>query len=111
MAYYAQIVNDLVTEVIVVADGVPDGAQFAHDLLGGVWVQTYMDNPDKNFAAIGYTYDTANNNFIAIQPYPSWVLNSKDQWEAPIPQPPAPPQTLWNEQLQEWTPYFEHQKN
>jgi hypothetical protein len=33
MAYYAQIVNDLVTEVIVVNDDVTDGAQFAHDLL------------------------------------------------------------------------------
>ena len=111
MAYYAQIVNDLVTEVVVVADGVPNGVEFCHDLFGGVWVQTYMDKPDKNFAAIGYTYDTAKDNFIGIQPYPSWVLNSKDQWEAPIPQPPAPPQTLWNEQLQEWTPYFEHQEN
>ena len=102
MAYYAQIVNDLVTEVIVVNDDVPDGAQFAHDLLGGDWVQTYMDNPNKNFAAIGYTYDTVNNNFIAPQPYPSWILDSNDIWQPPIPQPPAPPITHWNEQLQKW---------
>jgi len=101
MAYYAQIVNDLVTEVIVVADGVPDGAQFAHDLLGGVWVQTYMHNPNKNYAAIGYTYDATKNNFIAPQPYPSWTLDSEDQWQPPVPQPPAPPSTHWNEQLQE----------
>jgi len=65
MAYFAQIVNDLVTEVIVINDDVTDGAQFAHDLLGGVWVETYMNNPNKNFAAIGYTYDIANNNFIS----------------------------------------------
>jgi hypothetical protein len=32
MAYYAQIVNDTVTEVIVVNDDIADGAQFAHDL-------------------------------------------------------------------------------
>jgi len=43
MAYFAQIVDDIVTEVIVVNDEVPDGAQFAHDLLGGVWVQTFID--------------------------------------------------------------------
>jgi hypothetical protein len=111
MAYFAQIVNDLVTEVIVINDEVTDGAQFAHDLLGGVWVETYMNNPNKNFAAIGYTYDTANNNFISPQPYPSWILDSNDIWQAPTSQPPAPPQTLWNEQLQEWIPYFEHKKN
>lgn len=104
MAYYAQIVNDLVTDVIVVSDGVPNGAQFAHDLLGGDWVQTYMHNPNKNYAAIGYTYDATKDNFIAPQPYPSWTLDSKDQWQAPVPQPPAPPTTHWNEQLQEWLP-------
>jgi hypothetical protein len=35
MSYYAQIVNDLVTNVIVVSNDIADGAQFAHDLLGG----------------------------------------------------------------------------
>lgn len=104
MAYYAQIFNDLVTDVIVVSDGVPDGAQFAHDLLGGDWVQTYMDNPNKNYAAIGYTYDPTKDNFIAPQPYPSWTLDSNDQWQPPLPQPPAPPTTHWNELLQEWVP-------
>ena len=65
MAYYAQIVADIVTEVIVVNDDVPDGAQFAHDLLGGEWVETYMDTAGKNYAGIGYTYDLATDNFIA----------------------------------------------
>jgi len=104
MAYFAQIVDDIVTEVIVVNDEVPDGAQFAHDLLGGVWVQTFIDTEGKNFASIGYTYDAVNQNFIAPQPYPSWTLDSNDQWQAPVPQPAAPPQTMWNEQLQEWIP-------
>ena len=71
MAYYAQLVDDIVTEVIAVSDEVVDGAQFAHDLLGGVWVQTYMDNPDKTYAGIGYTYDYATQDFTApIQPDP-----------------------------------------
>ena len=74
MAFYAQIVEDLVTDVIAVNDDIADGAQFAHDLLGGVWVQTYIDNANKNYAGIGYTYDAINQNFIAPQPYPSWVL-------------------------------------
>lgn len=104
MAYYAQIVNDIVTEVIVVNDDVPAGAQFAHNLFGGVWVETYIDTAGKNYASIGYTYDATNKNFIAPQPYPSWILDSNDQWQAPIPQPPAPPDTYWDEQLQEWMP-------
>lgn len=70
MAYYAQIVADIVTEVIVVNDDVPDGTQFCTDLLGGVWVQTYINNPDKTYAGIGYTYDTATQDFIAPIPDP-----------------------------------------
>ena len=70
MAYYAQIVDNIVTDVIVVNDDVPDGTQFCTDLLGGVWVQTYMDNPDKTYAGIGYTYDPATQDFIAPIPDP-----------------------------------------
>ena len=65
MAYYAQIVDDIVTEVIVVNDDIADGAQFAHDLLGGEWVETYIDTAGKNYAGIGYTYDQARDAFIA----------------------------------------------
>ena len=64
MAYYAQIVADIVTEVIVVNDDVPEGEQFCTDLLGGVWVQTFTDDPTKTYAGIGYTYDAATQNFI-----------------------------------------------
>jgi len=65
MAYYAQIVDNIVTEVIVVNDDVPDGAQFCHDTFGGQWVQTYMNNPAKTYAGIGYTYDPITQDFIA----------------------------------------------
>ena len=64
MAYYAQIVDNIVTEVIVVDDDIVDGAQFCQDLIGGKWVQTFMDDPNKNYAGVGYTYDSATNNFI-----------------------------------------------
>ena len=104
MAYYAQIVDDIVTQVIVVNDDVPNGAQFCHNLVGGVWIETHMDTAGKNFASINYTYDKVNNNFIAPQPYLSWTLDSNDQWQPPVPQPAAPPTTYWNEQLQKWIP-------
>jgi hypothetical protein len=65
MAYYAQISDDIVVDVIVVNDDIANGAQFCTDLLGGEWVQTFMDNPDKTYAGIGYTYDSATQDFIA----------------------------------------------
>ena len=102
MSYFAQLINNTVTEVIVVNDDIANGAQFAHDLLGGVFVGTYMNTAGKNYANIGDTYDAVNQNFIAPQPYPSWTLDSNDIWQPPVPQPPAPPPTHWNEQLQKW---------
>ena len=102
MAYYAQIVNNLVIEVIEINDDILDGAQFCHDLIGGDWVQTFMDDPNRNYAGIGYTYDSATNNFIAPQPYPSWTLDSNGDWQPPVPQPPMPPQTYWDEETQTW---------
>jgi hypothetical protein len=65
MAYYARIVNDTVTDVIVVSDDIADGAQFAHDLLGGEWVETFINTAGKTYAGIGYTYDPATQDFIA----------------------------------------------
>lgn len=75
MTYYAQIVDNIVTEVVVVSDDIIDGAQFCTDLFGGEWVQTFMDDPNKNYAGIGYTYDPITNNFFppptpAPQPRP-----------------------------------------
>ena len=105
MNYFAQIVDDIVTEVIAVNDDIADGAQFAHDLLGGEWVETFINTANKNYAGIDYTYDAVNQNFIAPQPYPSWILDSNDQWQPPVPQPPAPPRTYWNEETQSWLPF------
>ena len=102
MAYYAQIVDNIVTEVIAVSDNVPDGAQFCHDTFGGNWVETFINTAGKNYAGIGYTYDAVNQNFVAPQPYPSWTLDSNDIWQPPVPQPPPPPDTHWDEQLQKW---------
>jgi hypothetical protein len=102
MAYYAQIVDNIVTEVLVVSDDIIDGAQFCTDLFGGVFVETFMNNPNKNYAGVGYTYDALKENFIAPQPYPSWILDSNDQWQPPVPQPPPPPDTNWDEETQTW---------
>ena len=118
MAHFAQIENNIVTQVIAVDnnDILDDqgneseavGIQFCTDLLGGTWVQTsYNNNLRKNYASVGDTYDITKDAFIAPQPYPSWVLDEDTfQWEAPIPYPPYTDDdivdTIWNEDKTEW---------
>ena len=118
MAHFAQIENNLVTQVIVVDNNdILDeqgneseelGIQFCQDLLGGTWVQTsYNGNIRKNYAGIGYTYDETKDAFIKPQPYNSWVLDEDTcLWEAPIPYPTVEEGSTdvynWNEELVNW---------
>ena len=52
------------------------------------WVQTsYNNNARKQYAGIGYTFDSAKNKFIAPQPFPSWSLDANDDWQAPVAYP------------------------
>ncbi len=56
----------------------------------------------KNYAGIGYTYDTERDAFIAPQPYASWVLEeSTCVWEAPVPYP-ATGRWQWDESVLNW---------
>ena len=103
MSYYAQIVNDLVTNVIVVSNDIADGDKFCTDLFGGQWEQTFIDTAGKNYAGIGYRFDSVKQNFIAPQPYASWTLDSNDIWQPPTPQPDG--DYYWNEEQQTWVQY------
>jgi len=118
MAHFAQIENNLVTQVIVVdnSDILDEqgnesevvGTQFCTDLLGGTWVQTsYNGNMRKNYAGIGDTYDTTRDAFIAPSPFPSWVLDETTcRYEAPIPYPEVAADSLdvyvWDEPTINW---------
>ena len=120
MAHFAQIENNIVTQVIVVdnndildAQGNESeaiGTQFCTDLLGGTWVQTSYNNSfRKNYAGTGFTFDDNRDAFIAPQPYPSWVLvEDICIWEAPVPYPEDigteddPIRYIWNEVSVSW---------
>ena len=56
---------------------------------GGVaWKQTsYNNNFRKQYAGIGYSYDSSKDKFISPQPYPSWSLDASDDWQAPVTYP------------------------
>ena len=112
MAHFAELVDGIVARVIVVSNadtasnGVEDGAigaAFCHNLLGGEWVQTsYNANFRKNYAGIGFTYDTVRDAFIAPKPYASWVLDEATcRWEAPVAMP-SEGLWMWDEATVSW---------
>ena len=113
MAHFAEVIDGIVARVIVVrnadtaSSGIEDeaiGAAFCHNLLGGEWVQTsYNNNIRKNYAGIGYTYDTVRDAFIAPQPWASWVLDEATcRWEAPVAMPSAAGPWAWDEGTESW---------
>ncbi len=59
----------------------------------------------KNYAGIGYTYDTDKDAFIPPKPYNSWVLNETTcQWHAPndLPDDADTTRYIWNEATKQW---------
>jgi hypothetical protein len=117
MAHFAKL-NDqnVVTDVIVVnnetlnnlpfPDSEPVGVAFLTDWSGGYtnWKQTsYNANFRKNYAGVGFTYDTGLDAFIAPSPFPSWLLNLDTyQWEPPTPYPSDENRYVWGEEAQQW---------
>jgi hypothetical protein len=108
MAHFAQLDdNNVVLQVIVVADEhEQNGEQWCYEFAGGRWKQTsYNGRIRKNFAGIGYTYDTQRDAFIAPKPYPSWTLNEDMcSWEPPNPKPDNEYRYRWSELLAAWIP-------
>ena len=62
----------------------------------------------KNFAQVGYTYDSSKNAFIEAKPYPSWVLDdATGRYDAPTPYPQdedgdSIPGYEWDEESTSW---------
>jgi hypothetical protein len=117
MAHFAQLENNVVTQVIVVSnqdildengqESEQKGIDFCSNLLGGTWKQTsYNGNIRKNYAGIGYTYDEGRNAFIAPKPYNSWLLDETTcQWKAPVDMPSDASIDkiyTWNEATTSW---------
>jgi hypothetical protein len=57
----------------------------------------------KNYAGIGYYYDSIRDAFIPPKPFPSWILNEQScNWESPIPYPNDGNIYQWNEETGNW---------
>jgi hypothetical protein len=110
MAHYAFLdENNIVTQVIA---GINE-AELIEGLDPETWYQnrkgqtckrtSYNGNIRKQYAAIGFFYDSLNDVFISPKPYPSWLLNENFDWVSPIPQPDEGLDWVWDEELGEWT--------
>jgi hypothetical protein len=108
MSHFAKVENGIVTQVIVAEQDVIDSGLF-----GTGWVQTSYNtyagqHPEgrplrKNYAGIGYTYDSQRDAFISPKPFPSWSLNEETcVWEAPTPLPNDEKAYLWDEATVSW---------
>jgi len=107
MAHYAKIEDGFVTNVIVAEQDFIDTQE-------GQWVQTSYNTYGgqhtlggtplrKNYAGIGFTYDSTRDAFIPPAPYASWVLNEDTcTWEAPVVYPDDGKIYTWDESTTNW---------
>ena len=116
MAHFARIGKNNIVEAIhtvnneVITENDEEkeqlGIDFLNELHGSIFtfVQTsYNGNFRKNYAGIGYTYDSDRDAFYAPQPYSSWTLNDDTcQWEAPVAYPTDDKLYKWDEDNQQW---------
>jgi hypothetical protein len=126
MAHYAKVQNNLVTTVIVAeaeffntfVDTTPgEWIQTSYNTRGGVHYNPTTGEPStdqskalrKNYAGIGYTYDSELDAFIAPKPFASWTLDEETcLWNAPTPYPTDvgteqdPKRYIWDEATVAW---------
>jgi hypothetical protein len=118
MAHYAFIdSNFIVTEVITGKhewEDAVDWEQWYGEFRGQVCKRTSYNTHGgkhsiggipfrKNYAGVGYTYDSARDAFIPPQPFQSWVLNEETcQWGAPVAMPVDGQLYYWDEATTSW---------
>ena len=108
MSHWAELdENNIVIRVLVGDNNDPagdEGYSWLIQNLGGVWVKTsYNGNIRKNFAGIGFSYDSERDAFIPAKPFASWLLNEQTcLWNPPTPYPTDGFAYFWNESNLAW---------
>ena len=111
MSHFAKVLDGKVVNVIVAEQEFFD--TFV-DSGPGTWLQTSYNtlggkHPEgrplrKNFAGIGYTYDSVRDAFIPPQPYASWLLDEETcLWQSPVAMPTDEKLYVWDEETLQWT--------
>jgi hypothetical protein len=111
MSHFAKIESGVVTQVIVAEQEFINSGAVGDP---SMWVQTSYNTHAgqhtlggtplrKNYAGIGYTYDSERDAFYTPQPYPSWILNEETcLWAAPVAMPVDGKMYNWNEESLSW---------
>jgi hypothetical protein len=125
MAHYAFLdENNIVTEVIVGKnEGNFDWEQqygavrgqackrTSYNTRGGIYYDAVTNEPSqdqtkafrKNYAGIGFSYDSVLDAFIPPKPFESWVLNEQTcLWESPVAHPTDKKVYVWDEPTLLW---------
>lgn len=121
MAHYAVLdSNNIVTQVFVGKDedeGNTNWEEYygavrtSYNTSGGVHYNSETGEPSedqtkslrKNYAGIGYVYDSERDAFIPPKPFDSWVLNEDTcLWDSPVPYPEDGNMYTWNEETGGW---------
>ena len=120
MAHYAKVNNGIVEQVIVAeadffdnfVDSSPgEWIQTSYNTRGGVYYEPNSNTPSddqtkalrKNYAGIGYTYDSFKDAFIPPKSFDSWTLNEDScLWEAPVAYPEDGNDYYWDENTISW---------
>lgn len=106
MAHFAEInETGLVLRVLVTDNDFPnEGYDWLVENLGGTWVQTsYNANIRKNFAGVGFTYDSERDAFIPPKPFESWILDEETcLWDPPVAYPNDGKLYNWDEESLTW---------
>ena len=121
MAHFAKInESNIVTQVVVVndsdGDNDTDGQNFLNNLFKTThtWKKTSYNTYGnthrlggtpyrKNFASVGFTYDSSRDAFIEPKPYNSWTLDETTcLWEPPVTYPSDGKSYDWDEDNRQW---------
>ncbi len=115
MAHFAQVIDNIVEQVIVAEQEFIDSGAVGDP---ANWIQCSYNTRNNihhnggvplrgNYPAIGWVYDPVKDIFHAPKPYPSWIFNENTlSWDSPIPIPPPNENPklmwVWNEASLSW---------
>ena len=110
MAHYAYLDSNSIVVIVTVGkdeteliNGLDTETYYAQGTPYTVKRTSYNNNIRKNYAGIGYTYDTVRDAFIAPKPFASWVLDEATcRWGAPVAMPSAGGPWTWDEDTESW---------
>lgn len=111
MSHFAKVTDGIVTQVIVAE---PEFFETFVDTTPGEWIQTSYNTKGgvhanggtplrKNYAGIGFTYNSGIDAFIPPKPFASWLLNEDTcLWDAPVSMPDDGKIYGWDEATTSW---------